>query len=314
MTSDNEQDKSNTSPPNPPISTNIAPDGLGDSGNSNISAEESTHQDTRPEDKQIVVNVIQSYIPETGGEANGIARDANDIAKASTKVNTGLLVVTVVLALISTLQYISSDSAAKTAEKTFQETTKHDSITLANQKIADDNAEKALNRKTRHDDSVFKLQITALEATSQQFEVQNEPYLQFTEVRIDSATIGKPYYIKYILANIGNYPVKILNTDFYDAIRSTDAGIQNIKSNNGKNFAGDYIVKGNPIIFLRDVPEKIVTQKNINKILGDGYFWTSGIIKYQNLVSHRIKSYEFNIKVKLNGVFISTYNVNSYVK
>ncbi|OOQ56889.1 hypothetical protein [Mucilaginibacter pedocola] len=290
-------------------------------GANQVEDEYTNRTPTEHQGNDIKVNVVNA--PDDNSlqiEANKIATTANKISNNANYLNAGLFLLTIILAGISIWQGVLTRRSIEVANKTFlADSSNNERVYIRDSlnKIQSDIADAAkLKRDTDFVNKQKKgidAQIRALQETQNQFKIANEPYLQLTEVRIDSAIIGKPYYIKYTLANLGNYPVKILNTDFYSAIRVTDAGIKTIKSNNEKSLAGDYIVKGNAIVFI-DQTSKIVTQENINKILGDGYFWTSGIIKYQNLVSHQIKSYKFNIKIKLNGVFTSTYNLNRVVK
>src|ERR1700759_2606346 len=151
-----------------------------------------------------------------GDETNRISREANKISRWSTGVNFILMLCTVILAGYAIIQANSARDAAKIAQKTLDTTRKYDSITLANQKIADRKADSTDNIKNIRENDVFNAQkqfytntkkgidaqIGAFKESRKDFEIENRPYLQVYNISIDS-TDKKDWNLIFLLLNSG---------------------------------------------------------------------------------------------------------------
>jgi hypothetical protein len=147
---------------------------------------------------------------------------------------------------------------------------------------------------------------STLKVTKNLFEVQNEPYLQVDNFKIDTFTKKDGIKYKLVIKNLGNYPVKIVDCIFINTIRKSPPSFDSIPQENYPWLLNKYIVKDNEFIEQMIFP---LSEGNFWAInTPDFFLYTMGIIKYQNLVTKTIKSYRFQIQSQP-----STSNYNLYL-
>lgn len=148
---------------------------------------------------------------------------------------------------------------------------------------------------------------STLKVTKNLFEVQNEPFLQVDNFKIDTFT--KKDGIKYnlVIKNLGNYPVKIVDFIFVNTIRKSPPSFDSIPTSQNYSWQiNKYILKDNDLIEPIKFP---LTEGNFWAMNTPEFFlYTMGIIKYQNLVTKTIKTYKFQIQSQP-----ATSNYNLYI-
>jgi hypothetical protein len=227
MARNTKKDNSNKTSQKPHSTTDISRDGTQGSGNAQQTDNEPKTVTTDNSKKPIVINSFRPDIKQFENEAtrltteaNAIAGDARDISRRSVYVNAGLLTVTAILALISTCQYINSEKAATIAQKTFNETKKFDSTSLANGKFYSDSSLRVQEKAFRSNDTNYK---TSINATNSQFIRLNEPYLEILDATIMLPTVGGNTKFGYNIRNVGNGVVKMIaKTDTIVYIKHPD--------------------------------------------------------------------------------------------
>lgn len=147
---------------------------------------------------------------------------------------------------------------------------------------------------------------STLKVTKNLFEVQNEPYLQVDNFKIDTFTKKDGIKYKLVLKNLGNYPVKIVDCIFINTIRKSPPSFDSIPQGNYPWLINKYIVKDNDFIEQMAFPLSEGNYWAINT--PDFFLYTMGIIKYQNLVTKVVKSYRFQIQSQP-----ATNNYNLYL-
>ncbi|MDB5139982.1 MAG: hypothetical protein JWR12_1898 [Mucilaginibacter sp.] len=255
-----------------------------------------------------VINPINNNLQ--GIRANEIAFDTYRVYKNSLYVNAGLFLGTLILAVIATCQYKSSQSAATIAQRTLDTSRKYDSISLVKQdelrednerynetnssaqqaasEIADNNSKNALNA-----------QIASLKETQRQFNIINKSYIQVSQ--FDTIKInGYNQIYKYEITNIGNQPAKIINANSYvfftqkvmsykdlqDYIISQHVAPQ-------KEDDNSYVIKGSSI--TKSVNSYLDITNDIDKLVKSGVcrIYVMGELKYKNLVTDKLYIYKF---------------------
>ena len=76
---------------------------------------------------------------------------------------------------------------------------------ISSSKVASENERKSFELRSKS----VAAQIQSLKETQKQFEVANEPYLQYRKFKLPKLEIGKPRIVDFSIENLGNYPVKI---------------------------------------------------------------------------------------------------------
>lgn len=148
---------------------------------------------------------------------------------------------------------------------------------------------------------------STLKVTKNLFEVQNEPYLQVDNFKIDTFTKKDGIKYKLVIKNLGNYPVKIVDCIFINTIRKSPPPFDSIPTGQSYSWLiNKYIVKDNDFIEPMKFP---LSEGNFWAINNPDFFlYTMGVIKYQNLVTKTIKSYKFQIQSQP-----ATSNYNLYL-
>jgi hypothetical protein len=259
----------------------------------------------------------------------------------------GVLVVTSILAWYTYRLYknASDDSAiarksanaatssALIAQKTFEATKKYNDSSLAIQQKAFGVTEfynkgsltlqeKAIKsndidskERFKRDTAALGLQIQSLKQNQQQFIKQNEPYLQ---VYIDSIQfINKKERIVYTMVNLTPIPVKIIA----QKAMVWKTPIEPVSKESDLLVGADinyYVIKESPQTRVLTSSDTLTSQEI--KWIIDGYHFTywKAEFKFQNLISTKIKTYRFMVKLtKLKDKRTYTdfiYNENSEEK
>jgi len=203
----------------------------------------------------------------------------------------------------------TASNAATIADSTFKATKRYNDSSLKIQervfKSNDSNSKKSL-----------KAQIASLKETQKDFGITNEPYLEITKAYIDTFVVGKFVYVNYIINNLGNYPVKIIGSKAYTAVRKTDPFKESSNKQSAFNnlrIINQYVIKENEMGYS-DISPMILTQGNYNAITKYGYFfWFFGNIEYINLITKKKKEYRFSIKMVPNKIGATTYGDNTSI-
>ncbi len=142
----------------------------------------------------------------------------------------------------------------------------------------------------------------SVEQDSSQFLKLNEPFLQIEDYSVDIKP-GMPVIIKAKLANLGNFPVKIISYKMFNSIKVSPPinGFDSIKSVGGiPKILNAYISKESPFSMTGSQPA-FTTTKNLNALkLNKAYFWFGGVFVYQNLITDDIKTYKYLIRTDMN--------------
>lgn len=140
-----------------------------------------------------------------------------------------------------------------------------------------------------------------------QFRVDKEPYIKISP-SISSFEIGKPIVIRYIVSNLGTYPVKLLESQNYIGYKKNAS----IKLSPDTTFnVNDYIIHEPLPLSATDKISRPLTQSRAAAIAtGREFIWYSGFIKYQNLVTKERKVYKFNFRLNSTGLVEILQNDN----
>lgn len=145
--------------------------------------------------------------------------------------------------------------------------------------------------------TAFDIQVQSLKEAAKQFEIGNQPHLQFQDFTIKAWSKGKPIAFTYVIKNMGNHPVKLyqMRTGFKISSNASD------KDSARKTFpitpTTQYITKDNP------APKTFKTTTYIPDaifdmlISGGLSFFYLGEVFYVNTVTNKKYKYLFTVKL-----------------
>lgn len=169
-------------------------------------------------------------------EANKIAKEANTIANKSVYINLGLFIGTLLLAFLAWVQYNSSVSALKIAKQTLDSTNMNNHKVFKLQQAANNSADSSEKEKSKREIAIFRLQktsdstqIAALQETQKEFEIENKPFLQVVNFKIDTIISEKKWAIHYDYVNLGKQPIRSVK-DSIVVILDTDKSIRQFEN------------------------------------------------------------------------------------
>jgi len=241
---------------------------------------------------------------------------ANIVSAFAVAVSIAMAVVTYRLYDIASSQSKSANTAATIAKKTFEETEKYDSASLAMQREAFDSNNKDAISKYKRDTSTFNLQVKALKQNQEQFTKQNEPFIQ---VYIDTIIyINRPrIIIRYVLTNLTPTPIQVLTFKSFIVPASIEPTFKAFSSKY-ENAGKFYIIKESPQ--KRYITRNVITNQQTMEWIKSGFYsvyWECEFT-YQNLISYKMRIYRFAVKIgmladgRIYPEFI--YNENKDVK
>jgi len=146
----------------------------------------------------------------------------------------------------------------------------------------------------------LKVSVQAIEEARDEFAIANDSYLEVTIPGMDSLKPGGRISFPWNIINLGKYPAKILEAkasiiyqvgdidpryeDFFKLKVGQERGVNR------------YVVNGSPVTLLFTF-DPIVYKDQIDGIAkGAIHIVYIGYIQYQNLITKKIRFYEFEIK------------------
>ncbi len=152
-------------------------------------------------------------------------------------------------------------------------------------------------------------QIDALNETKKQFEEENEPYLEISEIAVKRFEIGKPILIEFYVKNLSQQTVKEDSTQ--TAIEYIDIRDYNAFTQNPFGFITlaapvkktQYYVKESPSIqyLYVNTPIATLTKEQFDSFRnGTLFLFIMGRYKYHNIRNFKKKTYEFAIQLHVN--------------
>jgi len=213
------------------------------------------------------------------------------------------LIVNIVLAVFTYLLFKEATSSTKIATDAVQEAKRSNSISEKNYQLAKDafeESKKLGQEASRIADKSLNIQINTLKENQQQFKIGNEPFLNIASSNIEVFEVNKPLLSKMKVENLGKYPCKVIECKTVSAIRITPPSFNDVFTiaPNYSDILNKYILNDNavPSPFGTNV---LINERQIEAVNKANYFiYTTGYIKYKNIITNKIKTYKFQLKMK----------------
>jgi len=171
---------------------------------------------------------------------------------------------------------------------------RNDSDLFRLQKLSVENNSKDMQERFIRDTTAIGLQIKALRQNQDQFIKQNEPYLQ---IYIDSLHfIGNRVQIVYTLVNLTPIPVKIIK----QVSKVRFSPIEPIINDKDLIISSDinyYVIKESPQNRTITVNDTLSVNERKWIIDASNFTYWKAIFSFQNLISGKIKTYSFYVKL-----------------
>lgn len=158
----------------------------------------------------------------------------------------------------------------------------------------------------------LQAQINSLKQAQKNFEIQNMPFLEISQVQINAFEIGKQINLIIHIKNLGNYPAKLKRAVVWTATKANppDTAGQERQHFEKSITKADYISK--EMEGLVEIDEGIPLNSNRFDKVKNGNWWLylNGIISYENLVTHKEMKYKFMFRIKTNNDITIIYSEN----
>jgi len=236
-------------------------------------------------------------------------RIANIIAGLATIISLGLAIFTYRLYRIAADDSKTASNAATTAQKTLDATRNYDSISLTKQQITLDRAKEDADKREKSDgensarqERSVESQIEFFKRAREQFEIDNEPYLQIGGFSRIVLKDGEPASFYYKIFNNGSHPVKAIKMqvelDFIPIRDSSDFVTNPYKEivpffpmdeYFSKETPTDKFYTGNPAL-----PSGMMEKLRVGRMI----MFFFGRLEYFNYINNKKRIYEFVIQFK----------------
>jgi len=249
-----------------------------------------------------------------GVEANRIAKRANWISFGTAIVNFLLFGCTVILATISIRQANSADHAATTADKTYRADSSNNEHVFENQKILQRKIDSSDKIKSKHEDSVFNYQkkslnaqIASINETKNEFDLENRPFLQVTDISIDTSKADE-IEGSFRISNTGKQPAQIITAKITSGDTHKYFPYDESKLIEDKAIEGLHISNiGYGMNFIHSGFDNYAKFEANNVKKGNGYVYIMGHITYKSPISNKIHETIFYYKI----TYMPSYNANA---
>ncbi len=256
------------------------------------------HEKVSTTDTQQQTQPIETINPEAV-----IERTKKTKIATADKIATFGLIVNIVLAVFTYLLFKEATSSTKIAIDAVQEARRSNSISEKNYQLAREafeESKKSGQEVSRIAEKSLNTQINSLKENQQQFKIGNEPYLNIASSSIEVFENGKPLLAKIKVENLGKYPCKVIDCKTIITIRIAAPPFNELNSiaHDYSDILNKYILNDNPVPspFGTTVP---INENQINAVSKSNYFiFLTGYIKYKNIITNKIKTYKFQLKMK----------------
>jgi len=213
---------------------------------------------------------------------------------------------------IANNNYNLSDSIYKVTDtankRTLSETKRYDDNFLAAQ-------EKAFNENKKDADVRELRDKKSFEESKKQFEIENRPFLQLVNIRVDTITHGKPITITYYFYNYGRFPAKVIsvNTQVEYGITNDYPASKEVESpyNTKTNF---YIANGISqqlsCVGRDTLPKNFVDSYNSGKIS----LFMYGYCEFINPITSKKFLYKFKNRINTKPFFTEDAQRNEVIE
>lgn len=213
------------------------------------------------------------------------------------------LVVNIILAVFTYLLFREATNSTKTANEAVAEARRSNSISEKNYALAKDafdESKKSGQEATQLANKSLETQIGSLKENQKQFSISNEPFLSIASSNIELFEVGKPLLSKIKIENLGNYPCKVIECKTIITIRIVPTDFKEVFKiePSYSDILNKYILHDNPVPspFGTIIP---LNENQVTMVKEANYFvFLTGYIKYQNIISKKIKTYKFQLKMK----------------
>jgi hypothetical protein len=140
------------------------------------------------------------------------------------------------------------------------------------------------------------------EQTTNFFNIEKKPYLQISDIVVDSLAVGKPCFVHFKINNLGEHPTKIIGGKTASAVRITVPPFNQIDSvpNDAVSAINKYVIKGSPMDAYVDLGE--ITNDIRYAVINARYsIMLLGFYEYLNLATGTKARYKFILKLKPNA-------------
>lgn len=215
------------------------------------------------------------------------------------------VVVNIILAALTYLLFTEATRSSKIANDAVQEAKRSNTISEKNYELAKkafEESKKSGEQTTKIADESLRMQVSSLNEIQKQFKLTNEPYLNLASSSIQLFESGKPLITKLNIENLGKYPCKVIECRTIITIKVMPPEFNELNKSihNYTDLLNKYIINEKPIIspFSTTVP---ISENQFNMVTKSTWFiYFTGFIKYKNIITNKIKTYKFQLKMKPN--------------
>ena len=215
----------------------------------------------------------------------------------------GALVVNIVMTGLTYCLFKEATSSTKIATDAVVEARRSNSISEKNYQLAKEafeESKKSGQNATQIATKSLETQIVTLKEYQKQFDISNDPFLSNANSNIEIFETGKPILAKIQIINLGNYPCKVIDSKIVTAIRKAAPKFNDVYrfEPTYSDIINKYILRDNPVPSLFGT----IVPLNENQFMvvktGDYSVYLTGFIRYKNIISNKIKTYKFQLKMK----------------
>ncbi|OQB62264.1 MAG: hypothetical protein BWX95_01526 [Bacteroidetes bacterium ADurb.Bin141] len=259
---------------------------------------------TAPQEKLSTADTQQKTQPIDTINPEAIIKETKKTKIVTTDVIAiGGLFVNILLAIFTYLLFKEATSSTKIATDAVEEARRSNSISEKNYqlaKVAFEESKKSGQEATQLANKTLETQIGTLKENQKQFNISNEPLLSIVNSNIELLEAGKPLLSKVQVINLGNYPCKVIECKTVITIRIAAPNFKEVYQveSTYSDILNKYILRDNPV----PSPFETSLPLNENQVLmvktGDYFVYMTGFIRYKNIISNKIKTYKFQLKMK----------------
>jgi len=200
--------------------------------------------------------------------------------------------------------------AVKFADSSYHSNKDYNEKTLKKQQIALDRAQIDADNRDVQDkinsdrqERAINAQIASLNEAQKEFEVENRPFLNVADIKIDSFEIDKRVFVNWTVKNSGKLPAKII-TEKYGFIISPNSNYRELNApmQSGEMDEGSYLT--NSQIFPLHLRADIITPQIYDDFKHQKLFmYLYGIYTYKNVNNEKLYSYNFSFRISLYPIY-----------
>jgi hypothetical protein len=210
----------------------------------------------------------------------------------------------------------SAEDAVKISANTLGADTIYNNKVYKQSRVDADSNDKREDRRDtiaqtnlRLQNKILSAQIKAFEESQREFEIQNRPFLQISDLKLGDIKSGELPTLEFNFTNYGKQPVKIIKNDYASYLQNRYQIVPKFGTYVQTDAASAYLGQGKEYRNTLKMYVVINKKDSVDIKTGLAMFYIDGALRFRNIVTNKVSVYYYTYKLGYPSGAFSTEGI-----